>query len=382
MEKIDHQTLPVLFLRTSDACYHVLNLFIDELAKALCSCGQPVEILDITSGNQPLEPFLNRRFQAVIGIQTNLICSFSGKKYLILLDHPITMHGNFEYSGEDCYVLTHDRNYLSFIQCYYKNIAGCFYFPPAGTLLSNCGINITCPPQKQYGITFFGTYHNYREPLSAIYSYPRPYRMAAARLIHVMRRNPNTSAEKALSEVFRQYNLALSDSDFLEMFAAMKPVFDCVMFYYREKIIHTILQAGIEIHVYSDSWDNAPFSKHPCLVRHPALNPPEALLITQRSKLSLNIMSWHKDGLTERVLNAMLCQTAVLSDRSVRLDEEFADGKDILLFDLSNLDSLPEKILELLSDNDRLQQIAQNGYQKAMQSHLWIHRARQLLTIL
>ena len=382
MKKIDHPTLPVLFLRTSDACYHVLNLFIDELAKALYSCGQPVEIIDMTKGTPSLELFLNRRFRAVIGIQTNLINSFSGKKYLILLDHPITMHGIFECSDGNHYILTHDRNYLSFIQRYYRNVTGCFYFPPAGTLPSSCGTSITHPPQKQYGITFFGTYHNYREPLSAICSYPRPYRITAARLIHVMRRNPNISAEKALSVVFRQYNLELSDPDFLEMFAAMKPVFDCVMFYYREKIIHTILQAGIEIHVYSDSWNNAPFSKHPCLVQHPALNPPEALLVTQRSKLSLNIMSWHKDGLTERVLNAMLCQTAVLSDRSTRLEEEFTDGKDILLFDLSNLDSLPEKIQELLSDNDRLQQIAQNGYQKAMQNHLWIHRAKHLLTIL
>ena len=382
MKKNDHPALPVLFLRTSDACYNVLNLFIDELAKALCSCGQPVEILDMTNGNPPLEPFLNRRFQAVIGIQTNLICSFPGKKYLILLDHPATMYGNFEYSGEDCYVLTHDRNYLSFIQRYYKNITRCFYFPPAGTLPFDGGISKACPPKKQYGITFFGTYHNYREPLSAICSGPRSYRMTAARLIYFMRHNPDTPAEKALLKVLEQYGLSLSDHDFLEMFTAMKPVFDCIIFYYREKIIHTILQAGIELHVYSDSWNNAPFSKHPCLVQHPALNPQEALLVTQSSKLSLNIMSWHKDGLTERVLNAMLCQTAVLSDRSTRLEEEFTDGRDILLFNLSSLDRLPEKILGLLSDNDYLQQIAQNGYRKAVQNHLWIHRAKHLLTIL
>lgn len=86
--------------------------------------------------------------------------------------------------------------------------------------------------------------------------------------------------------------------------------------------------------------------------------------------------------MTERILNAMLCQSVVLSDRSTRLEEEFINGEDILLFDLSRLDSLPERILALLSDDERLHQISLNGYRKVIQNHLWIHRAKQLLTIL
>lgn len=83
MERNNHDTQTILLLRTSDACYSIMNLFIDELAKALRSCHQPVEILDITKGNQPLEHFINRPFRAVIGIQTNLINFFDGKKYLV-----------------------------------------------------------------------------------------------------------------------------------------------------------------------------------------------------------------------------------------------------------------------------------------------------------
>ena len=118
MVKTYHNAQTILLLRTSDACYDILNLFIDELAKALRSCGQLVEVLDITKGDQPLAQYISRRFKAIIGIQTNFINSFEGKKYLILLDHPITIYGNFENSSTDCYVLTHDRNYLSFIQRY------------------------------------------------------------------------------------------------------------------------------------------------------------------------------------------------------------------------------------------------------------------------
>jgi glycosyltransferase involved in cell wall biosynthesis len=382
MDQSNHDIQTILLLRTSDACYYILNLFIDELAKALRSCQQPVEILDMTKENPPLEHFLSRRFKAVIGIQTNLISSFSGQKYLILLDHPITIYDNFKYDLKDCYVLTHDRNYLSFMQHYYKNLAGCFYFPPAGTFPSEDHFPKTCLLQKQYGITFMGTYRNYREPLSAVRSSPRPYRILSARLIHLMRQKPDCPAEKTLEEALSYYGLSLSDHGFLEMFIAMKPVFDCVMFYYREKIVRTLLNAGIEIHVYGDSWKNSPFSKHPRLLCHPAMVPADTLRIMQHSKLSLNIMSWHKDGLTERVLNAMLCQSAVLSDKSTRLEEEFIDGEDILLFDLSKLDLLPERILALLSDDAKLHQIAMNGYRKVVHKHLWIHRAKELLNIL
>lgn len=79
MDQSNHDIQTILLLRTSDACYYILNLFIDELAKALRSCQQPVEILDMTKENPPLEHFLSRRFKAVIGIQTNLISSFSDK---------------------------------------------------------------------------------------------------------------------------------------------------------------------------------------------------------------------------------------------------------------------------------------------------------------
>lgn len=58
METNGNHTKTILLLQTSNACYHILNLFINELAKALRSFHQPVEILDITTENQPLEKFI------------------------------------------------------------------------------------------------------------------------------------------------------------------------------------------------------------------------------------------------------------------------------------------------------------------------------------
>ena len=102
----------------------------------------------------------------------------------------------------------------------------------------------------------------------------------------------------------------------------------------------------------------------------------------QRSKISLNIMSWHKDGLTERILNAMLCQSAVLSDRSGILEDIFVNGRDLVLFSLKGIDELPLLVKELLSDEERLWKIAFSGYEKARQNHQWKNRAEIFLQIL
>lgn len=303
-----------------------MRIFIDELAKSLCLYHQCIEVFDVVTDSQLLGNLTSRRFKAIIGIQTNLINSFIGKKYLIQLDHPITMHGYFSCSSEDCYLLTHDRNYLSLI-----------------------------------------------------YSYSRSIRQFAAHFLFTMRSNPDFTAEKAFSEVLDAYDLVLNSNEFLDLFANMKPVTDCIMFYFREKTIRTLLDAGIEIHVYGDSWKTAPFANHKFLIQHPALPMEETLSVIQKSKISLNIMSWHKDGLTERILNAMLCQTVVLSDKSTRLEEEFVDEKDIILFDIAKPECLPNKIRHLLSDENYLKHLAMNGYKKAMEKHLWCHRAHTLL---
>lgn len=396
---IDDYTRPVLIYRGSDTCYNTLNQFADELTAALRSCGQPVEVFDVEKeGNQALTRYIGCHFKAIIGIQTyvfsimmqdnktNLHDLITGPKYNLILDHPAWLKEHIEHGPADYYLLTHDRNYCAFARHYYKNIKDCLYFPPAGILpkQDSAGQDTVLHPQteKQYDITFIGSYRDYRERLAAICSYDRTHRFLSAHYIHRMRQYPNETAEQSLRHTLNGYGIKLNDHDFLNLFFELRQACFCIMLYFREKVIRTLLDAGIDIHVYSESWRKSPFADHPCLHCHPALNMEESLDIMQKSRISLNIMSWHKDGLTERVLNSMLCHSVVLSDRSVILEEEFTDKEDLILFDLKQTDLLPSQIKELLADDSRLEQLADRSYKKAMQRHLWHHRAEQLLAIL
>lgn len=388
--EIDDNTRPILIYKGTDTCYDTLNFFAEELASALRLCRQRVEILDLEKeGNQALTGLIDQHFKAIIGIQTyafsvmmqdkttNLHDLVHAPKFNMILDHPAWLKEHMAHSPANYYLLIHDRNYLTFARKYYPNVTGCIYFPPGGSLPSDAPA-----PDKLYDITFVGSYRDYRERLNIIRTYDRKHRRLAARYMRILKEHPNDPAEKAFEQTLEYYCLDLNEEDFFNLFFEMRQVYFCIMLYYREKVIRTLLDAQITIHVYSNSWENAPFAKHPCLIIHPALDSKSSLTVMQQSKISLNIMSWHKDGLTERVLNAMLCQSVLVSDKSKILEEEFSTKTAAVLFDLAQLSKLPEQIKSLLADEDTMNLFASNGYQAAKTHHLWLHRARQLLQLL
>lgn len=390
--EIDDDTCPILVYRQPELCYNTLKQFADGLIDALRRRRQRVEVFEIgKEEDQSIGKYIGRRFKAVIGMQsyvfsimmedqkTNLHDLIIGPKYNMIFDHPIMMKSHLEHGPKNYYLLIHDRNYCDFSKKYYHNIIQCMYFPPAGKLPDVTASSAFERISKEYDVSFVGSYTNYRALLPEIYAFDASCRFLAARFMLRMKRCPNETAEQSLSSVLEACALKLEREEFLTLFYKMRYTYICIMSYYREKIIRAILDAGIEIHVYGATWKCAPFADHPCLRRHLELSMEESMQVMQRSKITLNIMSWHKDGITERVLNGMLCQTAVVSDWSRRLEEEFMDGEEIVLFDLNQIERLPGIIENLLKDEERLQKISVNGYHKAAGRHLWKHRAEQFL---
>lgn len=390
--EIDDDTRPILIYRGDDTCYNQLNIFADELAKALISCHQAVEIFDVQSeGHHALSRYINQRFKAIVGIQTylfsimmqdqitNLHDLIIGPKFQMVLDHPVLLKDHIVAGPKDYYLLIHDRNYLNFAKEYYKSVKDCFHFTPAGIGLP---IGNTIPTCKSINISFIGTYYDYRKIIENIKSYDPKRRSLAVCFLNEMKHHPNQPAELGLQKVLHQAQIDLSKEDFLNLLFDFRYVFFCIMYYYREKTIRTLLDSKIEVDVYGTSWSNSPFAGHPCLRIHPQVTADESLYIMQQSRICLNIMAWHKDGFTERIANAMLNHSLVVSDKSILLEELFQNHQDLILFDLTDLSSLPELIRHLLEHPAQIETISENGYQKASENHQWKNRAEELLEIL
>lgn len=385
---IDADTCPILIYKGNPLiCYNMLNTFAEGLAKALVECHQKVIIYDPErEGQRVLAGYIGQRFKAIIGMQTygfhlavdndsNFHDFFMGPKFNMILDHPGYLPALASSVPRDFYLLIHDRNYMDFVKKYYENIAGVFHFAPAGMLPEEKSIS------KIYDISFIGSYHNYRDCFCAIRSCGRKLRPLALLYLAKLKHDPDLPAEKALEEVLSSCSLDKA-FDFPSLFLQLKDVNVCILCYYKEKVITILLNAGFEVHVYGASWEAAPFSDHPCLFIHPQVTPQESLLVMQQSRISLNIMTGHKDGFTERIANALLCRSVVLSDKSTALEEYFQNGEELILFDLKEIGVLPSMVHDLLNDPKRLQSVAEKGYLKAYREHLWLNRAKQLLHIL
>ncbi len=388
--EIYDNTQPILIYKTDDTVCNLLNVFAEQLALSFQAYQQRVEIFDVQKeGNGALTRYIGKRFKAIIGIQsyvfsimmqdciTNLHDLISGPKYNMILDHPAWMKEHIAMAPKDYHLLIHDRNYLAFADRYFKNIGANHHFSPAGVLPEIQG-----EMRKEYDISFIGTYYDYRKRLAVIGTYGRRQRFFMSRYMNVMKKHPNMTAESAFEQTLDYYGIQVDDEGFLSLFYEFREACFCIMSYYREKTMQTLLDGGICLHVFGDSWANSPFMTHENFIYHPSIGLEESMEVMKKSKLSLNIMSWHMDGFTERAAHTLLCHSVLLSSKSTYLEEDFRNGDELVLFDLERLEELPTLVEKLLEDETKLMQIAARGYQKALQNHLWKHRGEQLLFII
>lgn len=385
--KLAEGSCDILMYKGDDVCHNVLNIFAEQFGRALSRAGKKVKYFDCEKQDiGELTLYMNQHFQAVIGVQSYLFSVkmkdevhylheyIYGPKYNFIFDHPIWMRTHLKQQYPDFYVLTHDMNYVNFIEKYFHHNA--ILFPPAGMMSDDIQ-----EKERIYDLTFVGTYGNYWNEVLLIHQLDRKKRFLANHFLLIMRKNPTLTAEGALQEVLKLRGMILSDDEFLDLLYDLRRVIYCVMHYYRNRVLRCILQSGIKLDVFGDSWMNCPLISYPNLICHPNVTVEESLDIWKKSKLSLNIMSWHKGGFTERMANIMLAGAVLVTDDTTYLMGKYTD-EDLLTFSLEEREKLSDKIKYLLDYEEYRKKIAQNGKQKTLLQHTWDKRAQQFLDIL
>lgn len=387
--QIEDATAPILIYYGVTYCYNILNVMLEQLAAALERTGERVLFYDEQMADiAGLSQYVGRRFKAIIGIQTYLMSIYMkesgnylhdriiGPKFNIILDHPVWLKEQLENVPKDYYVLTHDANYREFVEQYYPNVQAAYLFPPGGITQQQY------TDKKKYGISFIGTYGDYRKKLEVIRQCIPQVKYRANRFLLYMRKNTALTAEQAFQKMLDYYGIALSEEEFLQEFYEMRSVIQCVMYYYREKVIETLLKAGIQVDIWGSSWETSGWNGHPCLNIHKDISPEESLLILRQSVVSLNVMAWHKGGFTERMANSMLSGAVLLTDETTYQKSFENADKYCAMFSLNRLQELPGIARKLLEDDAWRMEIAQRGYDYAKEHHTWDCRAEELLALI
>lgn len=384
---IDDATRPILVYKGDPICHNVLTVFAEQFGAALSRAGEHVIYFDFEKEEvNCVLRYMDQRFKAVVGVQSYLFSIkmldeihylheyIYGPKFNFIFDHPIWVKSHMGNQYPNYYLLTHDENYVSFAERYFQKKT--FLFPPAGMAPQTDEER-----ERIYDITFVGTYGDYMEQILWIHEQERPLRFLANKFLLKMRHNPGLTLEEAFSQTLCALGMELDDEAFVEKLYAVRRAVYCVMHNYRSRVIKTLLDSGLQVDVFGDSWYHCPLRVYPNLICHPDITVEESLTIWQQSKLSLNVMSWHKGGFTERMAGIMLAGAVLVTDDTSYLHGRY-DEKDMIVYRLDCLEELPGQIAGVLLEEEKRRKMAENGRRKTEKEHTWDRRAGQFLELL
>ncbi len=378
-------SLPILiFSGDENICYGILDSFSRQLRDALVSMGESVVFFD--AKRDDIRDCLGKEYRAVIGFMETFFYNrvpngdrllfdlIIGPKFNYWPDHP-AFYNRFknDFPG-DYHILTQDRNYVRFINKYYPKATA--HFLPPGGMISESIIPFE---EREYDLSFLGTYVDYRDVLRTFNASDEATKIITNTYLDYMIKHPDETTEDAFANTLSSLGASVTQEQFLSELCKIHRIATMgAARYYKEKVIESILNNGIVIDVFGDSWKKSPFAENDNLRIHQEVPATSVRDVYNNSRMSLNIMTWHKDCITERILDAMLAGSVVLTDRTQALAESFEDKKDILYFDLNKIETVSEIIRTGLEHPE----IASCGHDKAMLGHTWKDRAVALLEII
>lgn len=302
---------------------------------------------------------------------------FDAPFFHMIVDHPMHLHYSLQIPLQNYYVLCLDRYHREYIKAHYPHIKKVFFFPFAGIPASiftpdiSSGIPVKDRPVD---LLFPGTYtplDYYREQMENVSS--DQWEMTEHILSEMRKGSTDT-----IDELYRRE--ILPDTDFFPLKLHKSRLIDrYIREWYREEILHTLLEAGINVHVMGFRWEMFDTKYSSNLVIHPPCSYIEQLNALTKSKMTLNVQPLFQDGPHDRVMNAMMNRSAAVTDGCDYLSEHFKAGKDLIRYDKNKPEEAAQQILGLLKDIDRLEYIAENGYQRVLKTHTWDQRIQNFV---
>lgn len=401
---LNNNTSPVIIIMNSSMCNGAMQSFAKGFANALVKLKQATIVVDIdfikkyNNEKDVIEQKINQLLtniaecgcKAVVGFQTGTFARqmedgdlWGNKvpcpKFNITFDHPLFISYYLMMPIKNHYICSQDEGYVQYIKEYYPSIKDAWHLPPGGMLPKKENSNLN---KRKWDVTFVAVYCNYREGVAAVRMMAKADRKLALKLMILLKNNPNMSASEGLRQVLDAEGIKLDKKEFVVKLHRMTDAVRAIPFYYREKIVKILVDSGIDIHVFSNTWKDCPYADNEHLIIHSDVSFEDSVEVMADSKISLNIMSWHKGGMTERIANTMLAGSICVTDTTSYLKKHFTDGKDIVFFSLEDIYSLPQKIKNLLTDINTASKIAEKGKENALKYHTWSNRASAFIDIL
>ena len=369
--------------------------FSRQIAEAMQELGHEVFIYDLSRAWNSTEKFfrffekgntalINFNFHGMSGEEyfldendRSMWDALDIPSYNIVVDHPMYYHHFLDKVPHNYHHVSIDRNHDKYIQRFFPEIERGPFLPLAGTQLypNKSNVPIEC---RKYDVVMVGNYCQPEAFEKFITRIDDEYTAFYYAMIDDLLAHPDKTVEDVVEAHLLEELGEVPEEELKKAMAAVTFIDLYVRYTVRGQIVRELVDAGIKVHVFGDGWQILPCRHEENLIRMNNLDSVGCLKKLCQTKISLNIMPWFKDGAHDRIFNTMLNGSVCLTDSSIYLDTILHDGVDCCLYSLKNKGQVAEIAHALLADSDRMQSIADEGYQLAQAGHTWAHRARQL----
>lgn len=306
----------------------------------------------------------------------------------IVVDPPVFYHEIIDTFIDTVNFLCVDAKHSAYINRFYGKKTGAktsYYLPLAGIKNPEVKLedirNIKKFKNRSMDVVFTGNYRNFQEIDIEMDECDKNLIDLWMYCYGFMQKNLSVTLDEAVEMCLKQMEIQLSEEQLLAMIRLFKRMDSVMRSRYREKVISCLVESGIKVDVFGDGWQEMPCVHRENLLIHAKVSYEESVRLLKDAKISFNTMPWFKAGFHDRIPTAMLAGCISVTDSSLYIEQNFINGKDIILYDLSELSKLPDKIAEILSDSFRYHDIVCNAYEKASLKHTWVQRAERILEI-
>ena len=364
--------------------YDVLRVFTDQLAEAFRRLQQKTVVVDLIAADA--EEQLKKAFAQPcdfvfsfngIGIDIKLgeksLYDALGTIFIFsLVDDPIHHIQRLETECNNLLVTCVDRFHTNIMP--YLDQYRTFGFLPHGGCLPKDECKET---ERDIDLIFSGSFQEPEEYYQVWKEYPVTLRKLLEDIIENALSKADQPLLTAAQEVITAKNLYL-DPHLRKKLLKLLPLADLyIRMKQRKTCLEVLAKAGLKVKVFGNGWDKTSFAEN--FEIHPAVKFDELLKLVAKSKIVLNILPSFVEGSHERVFTAMLNGAVALTDRNKYYEKEFKEGSNIVFYSWDNLTELPDRLNDLLCDQERLNFIAAEGKKVALQKHTWTVRALALL---
>lgn len=298
--------------------------------------------------------------------------------YNIVLDHPLYYHKMLKKLPKKYYQISIDRYHKSYMEKYWGGIMMGPFLPLAGTRLAKKE-KLTAFQERPIDLIITGNYAPPKTFQKYIERIDEEYTKFYMGMIEDLKCHSDKTIEQVAESHLMREIPNVTKEEIKETMASLSFIDLYVRFWLRGEVIRQLAESGFKVHTCGKGWDLLECRRHENIIEHGSMDSEGCLRMLAKSKISINVMPWFKDGAHDRIFNSQLNGAVCISDDSLYLREIFTDGKDILFFRQGETEKIPALVENLLADQNKTEQIAEEGYCTAINGHTWEDYARQLM---